>query len=42
MLAGFTQVVTLDVLHREEEHLALLARPVDRDDVRVLEASRQL
>jgi hypothetical protein len=33
---------TLDVLHGEEEHVALLARRVDRDDVRVLEARGQL
>ena len=36
------QVVALDVLHGEEENIVLLARAVDRDDVRMLETRRQL
>jgi hypothetical protein len=36
------QVVALDVFHREEDHVVLLARRIDRDDVRVLEARREL
>ena len=36
------KVVAFDVLHRQEEDVALLAGGIDRDDVRVLQARGQL